>query len=224
MKHYPTPKFDKIIEPFAGSARYSLLNFQKEILLVDLDPSIIQIWKYLQLCSEKDILNLPDFKTGDDIRNFDLSADEKLFCGFLIGKGLRRPQNIVTRFAGGLQPTWIRWQKKHIAKNLFKIKHWKIELGTYRDIENESCTWFVDPPYQFGGEYYTKGNNKINFYELAAWCRERQGQVIVCENSKADWMDFKPMKTMIGIKRKSAEVIWSNHITNYDNVQSKLLF
>ena len=32
---YPRPKFDKIIEPFAGSARYALKYFDRDVLLVD---------------------------------------------------------------------------------------------------------------------------------------------------------------------------------------------
>ena len=35
VDYYPPPKFDKIIEPFAGSARYSLKYWQNDILLID---------------------------------------------------------------------------------------------------------------------------------------------------------------------------------------------
>ncbi len=40
---YPSPKFGKIIEPFAGSARYSLKYFDRDVLLVDKWEVIIKI-------------------------------------------------------------------------------------------------------------------------------------------------------------------------------------
>jgi hypothetical protein len=42
---------------------------------------------------------------------------------------------------------------------------------------------------------------------------------IVCENTKADWLEFKPVIDMNGSKHKTTEAIWSNHKTNYDNTQ-----
>lgn len=35
INFYPRPKHDKIIEPFAGTARYALKYFDRDILLVD---------------------------------------------------------------------------------------------------------------------------------------------------------------------------------------------
>ena len=81
----------------------------------------------------------------------------------------------------------------------------------------------LTPPYQFGGEHQYKHNNKkINFKQLGEWCMSRKGQIIVCENTKADWMPFKPMIDMTGTKYTTTEAIWSNHVTNYDNVQMGL--
>lgn len=56
---YPKPAQGKIIEPFAGAAKYSLKYFDREILLVDKYKVVIDIWKWLQLCSTKDIDRLP---------------------------------------------------------------------------------------------------------------------------------------------------------------------
>ena len=55
IDHYPPPKCDKIIEPFAGTARYALKYFDREVLLVDKYDVIVKIWKWLQLCSPSDI-------------------------------------------------------------------------------------------------------------------------------------------------------------------------
>ena len=65
---------------------------------------------------------------------------------------------------------------------------------------------------------------KIDFEKLAAWCKEREGQIIVCENTKADWLPFKAMKDMIGSTFKTTEAIYSNEKTSYDNVQQLLQF
>ena len=48
FKYYPSPKNDTIIEPFAGSAVYSLKNFEKNIIILDKDERIINIWNYLK--------------------------------------------------------------------------------------------------------------------------------------------------------------------------------
>src|SRR5690606_2290087 len=94
--------------------------------------------------------------------------------------------------------------------------------GSYEDLQNEEATWFIDPPYQFGGEHYIESTKNIDFVKLAEWCKERNGQVIVCENTKATWLPFKPMKEMQGSQHKTTEAIWSNIPTNFDNVQQSL--
>ena len=48
-----------------------------------------------------------------------------------------------------------------IANNLYKIKHWDIRFGDYREIENIKGTWFIDPPYQSSGYKYNFGNSEF---------------------------------------------------------------
>jgi site-specific DNA-adenine methylase len=62
---YPPPKHKKVIEPFAGSARYSLKYFDKDVTIYDKYPVIIDVWKYLQEASESDILGLPRLERGE---------------------------------------------------------------------------------------------------------------------------------------------------------------
>jgi hypothetical protein len=45
--------------------------------------------------------------------------------------------------------------------------------------------------------------------KLAEWCKSREGQVIICENSKATWMDFQPLRELSGQRHKTLEVIWT---------------
>lgn len=56
---YPKPLYGTIIEPFAGSAGYSLRYPDREIILNDLDPVISGIWEYLIKVKEDEILALP---------------------------------------------------------------------------------------------------------------------------------------------------------------------
>jgi len=196
VKLYLPPTKDVIIEPFAGSARYSLMYWEKDVRLYDLNPNVINMWHYLQSASEQDILGLPKLKIGDDLRNFDLSEGEKCFLGFCVNMGSANPRNVLTKWAS----EEITNQIIKISKSVFKIKHWHIELNSYNSIKNIDATWFVDPPYQFGGEHYPFSNKNLDFKQLGEWCKSRNGQVIVCENTKADWLPFKPMVRIQGQK------------------------
>jgi len=218
VDYYPPPKYKRIIEPFAGSARYSLKYWQNDVLLVDKYPVIVDVWNYLKNATEKDILSLPKLQKGDDLRNYDLSKIEMSFMGFLVTGGVESPRFKVASFNG----VDVERDLKRIAKSLYKIRHWEIKLGSYEELENEEATWFIDPPYQFGGEHYKQSNKNINFVSLANWCKSRNGHVIVCENTKADWLTFKPMIEMKGTIYKTTEAIWSNLPTNYDNVQQTI--
>ena len=216
MDYYPPPKHKRIIEPFAGSARYSLKYWQNDVLLVDKYPVIVGIWNYLIQATKADILSLPDLKTGDNVDSFNLSQEEKWLIGFCINGGSAQPKKTAKDYN-----TWGE-AKIRIADDVQKIKHWKAILGSYDELENEEATWFIDPPYQFGGHEYKCSNKNIDFAKLAEWCMSRNGQVIVCENTKADWLPFKPMVEMQGTMFRTTEAIWSNQRTNYDAVQQSL--
>ena len=219
VDYYPPPKYNKIIEPFAGSARYSLKFWNKEVTICDLNKDVIDVWKWLQLCSKDDILGLPKLVKGLDIREINISEIERTFLSFLVASG--RPSNIVTKFMEHDNGNQKRYSK--IAKQLDKIRHWNILNCSYDSLENEECTWFIDPPYMFGGEHYKNGTKDIDFNKLGNWCKERKGQSIVCENTKADWLDFKPMIQIQGAcQTNTVEAIWSNLPTNYDNEQLHL--
>lgn len=222
VKLYPKPKHDKIIEPFAGSARYALEYFEKEVLLVDKYEPIIIIWKWLQQCSPKDILDLPRIKAGENINKikFDCEA-ARLFMGYCIGFGFTTPRDTATPRLGN-RPNQLNYTLNRIAKSLFKIKHWQFSCDSYENVVNEKATWFIDPPYQHGGHAYARNNKKINFPHLAQWSRSRLGQVIVCENTKADWMDFKPFVVQNVRTGKHSEAIWCNEKTPFDNEQIKM--
>lgn len=223
IDYYPAPKHDKIIEPFAGSARYALKYFDRDVLLIDKYPVIVKIWKWLQQCSPNDILSLPRLKHGQTLNDFNFDCEAaRLFMGFIIGCGSQSPRIKPTDRKTIDRPNNFNYNLKRVSGEIWKIKEWKIIEADYSVATNEVATWFIDPPYEYGGDVYVMSNKKINFMNLAYWCRHRNGQVIVCENTKAKWMDFNPIIKQRGSVNTTIEAIWTNQKTVYDNVQTKL--
>jgi hypothetical protein len=208
---YPAPKYDLIIEPFAGSARYSLKYFERDVVLVDKYKVIIDVWKYLQQASEKDILDLPIVKQGESITSFNLSYAEKLFLGFVIKGGDTSPALTAGSFTG----INVARNLRNISRQLFKIRHWKFIHGTYECLQNTQATWFIDPPYFKGCEHYRHSTKQIDFESLAEWCKKRNGQAIVCENDSANWLPFLPLRKMRGSMKTTYEVFWTNENVEY---------
>lgn len=212
-RYYPNPQYDLIIEPFAGSAVYSLKNFDKQVKILDKDERIINIWRYLQSVSSDEILSLPLINIGQTLNDQEfehLTDVQKDLISFFSNPSSAQPKRSVGKFN-----IWHEKNRLRLSQDVNKIRHWEIILGDYRDIENQDATWFIDPPYQGnGGKYYKHGNSNLNYDELRDWVLSRKGQVIVCENSEANWMDFQPLKNLQGQRRKTFEVIWKNDTEN----------
>lgn len=220
-KKYPKPKHDLIIEPFAGAAGYSYIHWDKKVVLVEKDIKIYSIWDYLiNHATEQMILDLPSvdgYKVKlEDVQGFSqLSDPEKWLIGFSVNNGSAQPKNVSA--STGNFNSWER-DRIRITRDLFKIKHWKIFLGDYTRTPDLIATFFIDPPYQNKGKWYVHSSKDINYEELAGWCKARKGQTIVCENSDATWLPFKPLmeipfshyKTDADKKRKTVEAIWYN--------------
>jgi hypothetical protein len=187
---YPEPQYDHIIEPFAGSGSYSLHGnrWQRDVTLVELDAGTCAAWRYLQNASPADVLALPDMNPGDRISDHrELSEGERWLIRFHINPGASQRSNFVTRFT--------RWNgaRGRIAESLHKIRHWNLIEGDYRLAPDLRATWFIDPPYHRSGRFYM--TNKVDYAQLGQWCQSRQGQVIVCEQSGAEWLPFEPLVT-----------------------------
>jgi site-specific DNA-adenine methylase len=209
FKYYPKPKHDTIIEPFAGSAVYSLKNFEKNVIILDKDIRIINIWNYLKETSSEEILSLPLLTVGQSLNDIEfsgLSDVQKDLISFFTNPSSAQPKRSVGKFN-----IWHEKNRKRLSEDVNKIRHWEILLGDYHDIPNQTATWFIDPPYQGnGGKYYKHGNKGFDYNELSSWVQSRGGQVIVCENSEANWLPFRPLKNLQGQRRKTIEVIWEN--------------
>ncbi len=211
---YPPPHYEKIVEPFAGSARYSLKYWKHEIYISDEDATIIRVWKYLQEAKPQDILSLPDVPNATVLETIDgfnqLAQEEKWLIGFCCNGGSAQPKNVSGRH------NFNSWNKDkiRIAKDLHKIKHWQIWRSNYLGLGNIKATWFIDPPYQDKGKWYR--HHDIDYNQLAEWCKSRNGQVVVCENMGADWLPFRHLKdipfthfkTEEDLTKKTAEAIY----------------
>ncbi len=222
VKHYPPPKHDLIIEPFAGSARYALRFWDRDVILVDKYKVIIDVWKWLQKCSYNDINSLPRMTFGEHVDDYTWDCPEQRdFMGFLMGFATEAPRRTVTVKLKE-RPNYLNYSLQRIAKQIEHIKHWDIRLGSYEDLENQEATWFIDPPYSLsGGDKYKNGSNKIDFMELGKWCKSRNGFVIVCESVEATWLPFKKLKRAKTQRGYLTEGIWCNQPTAFDNEQLK---
>ena len=211
INKYPKPINGKIIEPFGGTAQYSLKYWESDVLLIDKYEIIIKLWKWIQGCTEKDILGIRRLKYGESTDDFDWSCDEeKWLVGFIIAGAPVSPRKKATRWKTVLRPNTQNYKLQLIASSLHKIRHWKILNCDYKSIQNEKATWFIDPPYVEGGEHYPYGNKYIDYYDLGKWCKERTGQVIACEKTGADWLPFVHLCSSRGNLRQHEEAIWTN--------------
>ena len=214
---YPFPTHSKIVEPFAGAAGYALRYPDREILLVDKNETICGVWDYLIHVSSDEILKLPLLHAGHCIDDFQISQEAKALIGFWLNKGSTSPGKIPSKWMrDGLRPNsfWGEVIRFRIANQIESIRHWKVYCDSYSNIENVNATWFIDPPYKGAGKHYKDGSKNINYAHLSEWCKDRIGQVIVCENEGADWLPFtgfcdaKASQAKYGGKI-SKEVIWT---------------
>ena len=186
-KRYPRPKCKTIIEPFAGSACYSLHYPAKQVKLYDINPIICGVWDYLIKSKESEILALPlDF---EDVKNTGLCQEARWLVGFWLQPGSRNPG-----YRKCKRNEWNRVNRQSIADNLKYIRHWTIHQLDYKDVPPDRVTWFIDPPYQgIDGKEYDY--NTVIFRQLANWVQQLEGQIIVCEQDGADWLHFKHLHT-----------------------------
>jgi site-specific DNA-adenine methylase len=203
VNYYPDANFDTIVEPFAGSAAYSLNgdNWKKNIILVEKDKRVAGLWKWLIYEATPDeIREMPDLKVGEKSSDFlhILHAATKMAFYYKTIK--------VTPV---LARNW-RISKRYMANNVFKVKHWTIICGEYTDAPNIKATWFIDPPYKKeSGMGYKYGSDLIDYRQLAEWALNRKGELIFCEGEHGDYLPFRPLKDSKGVAGKtSKEVIF----------------
>jgi hypothetical protein len=213
---YPKPRTGTIIEPFAGSAGYATRHHHCRVILVERDPTIAGIWRYLLSATAAKVMRLPDLEPGQKVSDLDIEPVERALIGMWVSMAVTSPRNSRTSWADqhdqrrNGQLFWGRTTKARIATQLDKVRHWQLIEGTYADAPDIDGDWFIDPPYETMGKHYRFGADGIDFSDLGAWCRSRRGQVMVCENAGASWLPFKPFHTSGSAYGETAEVIWTN--------------
>lgn len=213
---FPEPYFDTIVEPFCGSAAYSLHGdrWKNAVVLNDLDPYVVAAWRWLiHDATEADIDALPTMRRGDRLSaHTQLSEGERAFLMFIINPSAAQVSDVTSRNGADRFDVAIRRAKS----DLHKVKHWEITSQEYHTIEDRVATWFIDPPYQTTGHEYM--TNTVDFDQLREWCLSRTGQRIICENADADWIDgFIPLASLVSgghnkmgpsrAKKRSEEVV-----------------
>jgi len=198
-RYYPAPNHEIIVEPFAGSAAYSLhgSNWRKQVILIERDERVAAIWEWLiSEASPSDFERMPELKEGERSSEFlhIVHAATKMAFHYKTIK---------------VTPVLARnWEinKRLMALNLPKIKHWKIICGDYKQSPNIEATWFVDPPYKNSpGRGYKYGSDKINYENLALWVEQRKGEVICCEGESGDYLPFQPIIECKGVAGKTSK-------------------
>lgn len=212
-RNYPAPVFDRIVEPFAGSAGYSLRHPDREVLLCDVDPIIAGLWRYLIHATKREILAIPDVPPDGCVDDLGLCQEAAWLVGFWLNRAPSSPRRRPSAWMrSGVRPGsfWGDRVRQTIASQLEHIRHWRVLECDYRDAPDTAGTWFIDPPYQVAGQHYRFGSAGIDYAHLAEWCRARTGQVIVCENAGAAWLPFIPLADTKTTRpgARSREVAW----------------
>lgn len=216
-KRYPRPQYTHIIEPFAGAAGYALRYHSLRVTLYDINPKICGLWDYLIHVTPEEIRRLPILI--ENVDGLNIPQEAKWLIGFWCNKATASPNKKPSSWMkSGTRPHshWGKVIQRRIARQVERIRHWKVINSSYNEIDNQKVTWFIDPPYQGeAGKLYTFKIPPSEYEKMGNWCRERKGQVIVCEQHGADWLPFKSL----GIFRASSspkgktyshEVIWTN--------------
>jgi len=222
VDYYPIPKYKTIVEPFAGSARYSLKYLHHDVILCEKNKILADMWAWLiKEATPQELLKYADFYLGQDISELPIREEHKNLIGFCLNRGSASPKNIVQKWSCQVKtrPDWAStpaYALQEIASLVPKIRHWKIVYGSFEELPDVEATWFIDPPYQSAGKWYDAhvSNRSIDYASLAEYCKTRKGQVIVCENMEATWLPFKPLLNFYGQLHDRIEAIWLNNSVN----------
>lgn len=220
---YPKPVHKTIVEPFAGSAGYSMGYPDKNVILYDKDEYIAGLWDYLINVKESEIMSLP-IKV-DHVDDLTCVQEAKWLIGFWLNKGVASPRKSPSKWMRDKWRSDSFWGEKirgRIASQVRHITHWEINHSSYENAPGVRATWFVDPPYNNkSGRMYRYSD--VDYSHLSEWCFSLNGQVMVCETEGSDWMPFRHFTEAKGLegkngKKKIIETIWENGIEIYHEV------
>jgi hypothetical protein len=187
----------------------------RRVLLIERSEQIAEIWRYLTRVKAAEVLALPLMTPGQNVDSLAIAEEARWLIGMWVNPGSAQPKKTLVSWGTGDNCTrsWRLWgagARARIAEQLPAIRHWLIHHGNHTDAPDIEGTWFVDPPYQTMGRHYPHGSRGIDYAALGSWCRARRGQVIVCENTGAEWLPFEHFINAKGTRGASREAIWLN--------------
>jgi hypothetical protein len=213
---YPKPRA-KIVEMFAGSACYACRYPDHDVTLIERDPKIAAVWRYLIRTPADAIRSLPDMYDDTWLPDLAIPDDARWLMGLWVSQGSAAPRNTPTGFmvSHGTQREWAK-RRERIAQSVGEIRHWNVIEGSWADANWDPCdtTYFVDPPYQDAGHRYP--THAVDYKALGTGCKlmhDVGGHVIVCEASGAGWLPFRPFVVSQATPgragaRVSREMVW----------------
>jgi hypothetical protein len=191
-RRYGAPQRQHVIEPFAGFAGYSTYWEPEQVTLIEKDPCLTAIWKYLRRVSAREIMQLPVAIDAVDELPANVCEEARHLIGFWFNRGLSEPAKRRSNWARHDKHLsyWNQKIRARIASQVDKIRHWQIIEGDYTAAPDLDAHWFIDSPYRNSGKHYRV--NGIDYGKLAKWCKQRHGYVQVCESTEANWLQFEP--------------------------------
>jgi len=222
-KTLPPPNFPDIVEPFAGSAGYSLRHCYHKVILYESNDYVRELWKWLvRDATQAAILDIPiNVLEGTDLRTIGLSRGQLLLL-----KHWQRTNNVGDCWTvspwGNKPGQWTESTRSRVSEEFGCIEHWHIAnswngMDAFGQQQVWPATWFIDPPYQYNYQYKSA---PLNYRQLALEAERCLGQVIVCEavcqktNRIPDYLPFEFWAKRITSRRKegdnthSRELIW----------------
>jgi hypothetical protein len=167
------------------------------VTLVEFDPVIVGVWRFLQRATAGDIERLPSRVLHvDDLPPW-VTQEAGWLIGFWLNHGLARSGRSLCNWGRTNQGRfWGEDIKRRIINQLDGIRHWTIIEGSYEDAPDIEAHYHIDPPYNNGpGRKYRF--YPVDYNALAQWCLSRKGFVQVCEAGGANWLPgFKDLAVM----------------------------
>ncbi|HWA29158.1 MAG TPA: hypothetical protein VG734_26140 [Lacunisphaera sp.] len=206
-KRLPPPEHELVIEPFAGSAGYSLRHASRRVQIWEDNFNLLILWAWLiGPARTAEILEIPlGTPVGTDIRTLGLSQGQSLLL-----KHWQRTNNYGDCWTvspwGNLPGQWTANTRARVADEVHEVKHWKLAAPDFSEV----ATYFFDAPYQLNYRY---GARAFDYQALAVRVRALPAgsQVIVCEarcqktGAAPDWLPFVDWESRITSRRKATE-------------------
>lgn len=214
-RRYAPPGRDAIVEPFAGAAGFAVRHNARRVVLVDKDPVIVGVWRYLVAVTPSELEALPDLAPGEVVDDLAVPPEARALIGFWLNRGCAYPGRRASQWMRqGASPGsfWGPAVRRRLASQLEGIRHWEVLEGDYWAAPDIEAHWFVDPPYEAAGRHYRYGSDALDYQALGAWCRTRRGRVVVCEQAGATWLPFRSVGAVRTTRRgqRSHEVVWES--------------